>query len=139
MDQANETEKKAAQELVTVVGGVELEVNYQNNGEKEVVRVRQVPISKIPAFLLAMGDEAATIELYCDRPKGWADTLSVESANAVADKGQEINLPFLNAWWRRQAKWRKMQEGWTGAGDEKEPATRSPSGSSARQSPTTTT
>jgi hypothetical protein len=132
---------KTAQEFITIAGGVELEVAFQNNGDREVVKVRQVPISKIPEFLLAMGNEARSIELYCDKPSGWADTLTVDSANAVADAGQEINLPFLNAWWRRQAKWRKMQEAWTAGGSEaKMPKTlESPSASSAPQSPTITT
>lgn len=137
---ANEIDK-AESEIITIAGGVELMVSYQNNGENEVVKVRQIPISKIPAFLLAMGNEADTIELYCDKPKGWADTLSVQSANEIADKGQEINLPFLNAWWRRQAKWKNMQSAWmdVGAVEKIPPAIPSPSGSSARQSPTTTT
>jgi len=134
-------DKKAAAELVTVAGGADLEIHYQRNGDKELVRVRQIPISKIQAFLLAMGDEAATIELYCDKPKGWADTLSVESANAIADLGQELNLPFLNAWWRRQAKWRKMQAAWTDDDVRKVPkvVVESRSVSSAPQSPTPTT
>jgi hypothetical protein len=131
---------KTAQEFITIAGGVDLEVAFQNNGDREVVKVRQVPISKIPEFLLAMGNEARAIELYCDKPSGWADTLTVESANAVADTGQEINLPFLNAWWRRQAKWRKMQDAWTAAESEaKMPTTESRLGSSAPQSPTITT
>ena len=100
---------KPIDELVTIAGGVELEVAYQNNGNKETVKVRQIPISKIQEFFLAMGNEAQAIELYCDKPKGWADTLSVESASAIADKGQELNLPFFGAWWKRQAKWREMQ------------------------------
>jgi len=137
---ANEQDKAAEDELVTIVGGVDLEVRYQNNGDRpEVVKVRQIPISKIPDFLLSMGDEAHSIELYCDRPKGWADTLTVESANAVANKGQEINYPFLQAWWRRQATWRKMQEAWVVDAGKKLPETQSASASSARQSPTTTT
>jgi hypothetical protein len=106
--------KKAADELITIAGGVELEIAYQNNGSKETVKVRQIPISKIQDFLMAMGNEAQTIELYCDKPKGWADTLSLESANMVLDKGQEINLDFFERWWKRQAKWRKMQVGTTG-------------------------
>jgi len=136
---ANEQDK-AAQDLVTVAGGVDLEVKYQNNGHGEIVRVRQLPISKISEFLMSMGNEAMTIELYCDKPGGWADTLTIESANAVADKGQEINMPFLNAWWRRQAKWRDMQAAWMPEIDAKSAKTAaSPSVSSARQSPITTT
>jgi len=104
---------KATEELITVAGGIDLTVNFQNGNGSEVVKVRQIPISKLQEYLNGLGDDAKTIELYCDKPKGWADTLTIQSANAIADKGQEINLPFLDAWWRRQAKWRRMQSVWT--------------------------
>jgi hypothetical protein len=109
METEQTNEEKQQSELITIAGGVEVEVAYVNNGAKENVKVRQIPISKLQTFLASMGNEADTIELYCDKPKGWADTLTVESASAIADKGQEINLPFLGAWWKRQAKWRDMQ------------------------------
>ena len=88
---------KSANELITIAGGVELEVAYQNNGSSEKVKVRQIPISKTHEFLAAMSNEGALIELYCDKPQGWADTLSLESASAVADKGQDITPPFFDA------------------------------------------
>jgi hypothetical protein len=102
-------EGDAKSELITIAGGVEVEVAFGNNGSKEKVKVRQIPISRLQDFLVAMGNEGALIEIYCDKPEGWADTLTIESANLIADKGQEINLPFLSAWWQRQAKWRKIQ------------------------------
>lgn len=101
---------KEEAELITIAGGVEMEVAYQRNGQNEMVKVRQIPISKISAFVLAMGNESECIELYCDKPKGWADTLTIESASAIADKGQEINMPFFAAWFRRQMKWRESQQ-----------------------------
>jgi hypothetical protein len=134
-----EQQQKEHEELITVTGGVELEVAYQNNGEKEIVKVRQIPVSKIGNFIMALANEAEAIELYCDKPKGWADTLKIESASAIADKGQEINLPFFVAWFRRQAKWRDSQQ--TGAIAEVEKklqALSSVSAASAQQSPTTT-
>jgi hypothetical protein len=130
---------KAADELVTVAGGVEMMVHYQNNGASETVKVRQIPISKVQDFLLGMANEALAVELYCDKPKGWADTLTLESASAIADKGQELNRPFFQAWGRRQAIWRKMQEAWTGGVDEPKPRTESRLANSPPASPTTTT
>jgi len=135
---------KTADELVTIAGGVDLEVHFSKNGNtSETVKVRQIPISKLQEFLFSMGDESRLIELYCDRPKGWADTLAIESANEIADKGQELNLPFLQAWWRRQAKWRKVQNQILAQGEgvetSKSPTTPSASVSSAPQSPITTT
>ena len=135
---------KQQQELITIAGGVEMEVSYQNNGDKETVKVRQIPISKIQNFIFVMANESEAIELYCDKPKGWADTLSVESASAIADKGQELNMPFFAAWFRRQMKWRESQQpGSTTTGDteENKPAavSQSASASSPLPSPTTTT
>jgi hypothetical protein len=141
MDEQTEKQK---QELITIAGGVEMEVSFQNNGDKETVKVRQIPISKIQNFIFAMSNEADAIEVYCDKPKGWADTLSIESASAVADKGQELNLPFFAAWFRRQMKWRESQQqpGTISEGREPTPAaaqsTSLASGSSVPQSPTTT-
>jgi len=103
-----EQKPKPENELITIAGGVEIEVVRQD-GSKETVKVRQIPISQMQKFALAIGNEAELIALYCDKTKEWADSLTVESANAVADKGQEINLPFFAAWFRRQAKWRESQ------------------------------
>jgi hypothetical protein len=138
-----QTAEKQKQELITIAGGVEMEVAYQTNGDKEIVKVRQIPISQIQTFIFAMTDEAASIELYCDKPKGWADTLSTESASAIADKGQELNLPFFAAWFRRQTKWRASQRSGTISDDAQSPAvtstgSSSPSVSLPPQSPTTT-
>jgi hypothetical protein len=136
---------KQLQELITIAGGVELEVAYQNNGNKEIVKVRQIPISKLQGFILTMGNEAETIELYCDKPKGWADTLTMESASAIADKGQELNLPFFAAWFRRQMKWRESQQPGSMTSVDQNAATTtagslpsSPSASLQPQSPTST-
>jgi hypothetical protein len=132
--------KKANDELVTIAGGVELEITHLD-GSQETVKVRQIPISKINSFIMSLGDEAVTIEFYCDKEKGWADTLTTQSASEVADKGQELNLPFFVAWFRRQAKWRQGQaQGGIGEpGIKTETPTGTPSVSSVQPSPTTTT
>jgi hypothetical protein len=106
---------KATEELITVAGGIDLTVNFQNGNGSEVVKVRQIPISKLQEYLNGLGDEAKTIELYCDKPKGWADTLTLESATQIADKGQGLNSPFVEAWWKRQAIWREIQMPWVAA------------------------
>jgi hypothetical protein len=140
METPTEGDVKSNDELITIAGGVELEVTHLD-GTNETVKVRQIPISKVQQLLFALGvaNEADCLELYCDKPKGWADTLIGASVNAVADKGQEINLPFFGAWSRRQAKWREAFA--TNQADEanKPPDKASASASSALQSPTTTT
>ena len=137
--QTDVAEARANEELITIAGGVELEITYAD-GNKETVRVRQIPISRLNNFISTMGDEAEAIALYCDKPREWGDTLTLESASAILDKGQEINLPFLVAWFRRQAKWRKGSASViAGPGIESEKPIASPLGSSVPQSPTTIT
>jgi len=108
--QQTEEEKEAAKErerLITLNGGVELEVN-RRDGMKELIKVRQIPISKIQPLSIAVGfgNMADAIELYCDKDKGWADGLEYDSALAIMEKGTEMNLPFFEAWLKDQAKWR---------------------------------
>lgn len=133
---------KTKEELITIMGGVELEVSFRNNGQNETVKVRQIPISQIQKFVMALTNEAEAIELYCDKPKGWADTLTIESANAVADKGQELNIPFFAAWFQRQMKWRESQLPGMTTDTQNAEAPRTPSSSllasSAQPSPTIT-
>lgn len=127
-------------ELVTIAGGLEMEVTKQD-GTKETVKVRHVPISKIQQLATAIGwgNESHCIELYCDKPTGWADTLSFDSASAIAERGQEINRPFFDAWAARQAKWKQsFIQGAIEDAAKKISKMVSPSGSSAPQSPTTT-
>ncbi len=99
--------KTKLNDTVTVLGGEEVEVTLRD-GQTERVQVRQIPISLMGRFSFALNNEAAAIELYCDKADGWADSLAPESVNAVADKGLEINLPFFSAWWKRQARWTEV-------------------------------
>jgi len=136
----NKQQKSEAAEIVTIAGGVEIEVRHID-GSKETVKVRQIPATKISEFASKLGDESVSISIYCDKPVEWVDTLDVASLNAIADKGMEINLPFLNAWFRRRAKWTEVTQ--QGAIAELQGKVETllqalQSGNYARQSPTTT-
>jgi hypothetical protein len=127
-------------ELITIAGGVEFEVTLLD-GTKETVKVRQIPISKLKNFITtaSFGNMAEEIDLYCDKQNGWADSLMPDSAIAVAKKGQEINHPFLKAWFDHQANWKKtFEESGFGAGKTEETPKVSVLGNSVPQSPTTT-
>jgi hypothetical protein len=136
-------EQKQQQELVTIAGGVEMEVAYQNNGDKETVKVRQIPISKIQDYAAVIYNDAEAIEFYCDKPKGWADTLTMDSASAIADKGLELNGDFFDRWWARRKRVIEIQQrGMITGASANEPAPpekASASASSPLPSPTTTT
>src|SRR5215469_9214778 len=99
--------KQESSDLVTVVGGAELAVTMKD-ATSQAVTVRQIPLSKMQAFSMAVGfgNMSDAIELYCDKPKGWGDTLSLESAKDIMDKGRELNLPFFGVWLKDQRKWR---------------------------------
>lgn len=134
------TEKEHKEELVTIAGGVDIPITHIN-GTKETVKVRQIPATKISEFASKLGDESFSISIYCDKPIEWVDTLDVASMNAIADKGMELNHPFLNAWFRRRAKWTEVTQ--QGAIAELQSRVETllqalQSGSYARQSPTTT-
>jgi hypothetical protein len=78
-------------------------------GKKEVVNVRLVPISRFGefSFYLSRNNEGAMLELYCGKPPGWADTLTPESIEALANKGLDINGDFFSKWFVRTVKWRQ--------------------------------
>lgn len=120
---------KKENEQVTLLGGVELDISHLPReafdetdlkrlekfqpllGTIGRVKVRQIPLSRMAHFgnAIVTNNEAAAIELYCGREPYWADTLTPESANAIADKGLELNLNFFSAWYRRQATWKETQ------------------------------
>jgi hypothetical protein len=105
------TEQTESRITIVTVPPAEIEVTHLD-GSKETVMVGHIPISKFRkfAFLIAWGDESRVIELYCDKPEGWADTLTLDGLNALAAKGQEINLPFFEIWSQRQAQWKRVFE-----------------------------
>lgn len=108
MDQTEEQKQaKEAERIITIAGGVEITVKHLD-GSSEIVKVRQIPATKIESFMNKLADEATQVSIYCDKPITWADTLSQESISDICEKGLQINEPFLNAWCRRRAKWTEM-------------------------------
>jgi hypothetical protein len=115
--------------MTTLLGGDVIEVTYRAAdafdeitlkrlvqfqpllGTKERVKVRQVIADQMTDYgnAVIFNNEARQLEIYCGRDPGWANLLTPESHNAVADKGLEINLPFFGAWYQRQAKWKEQQ------------------------------
>jgi hypothetical protein len=88
--------------MTTINGGTEILVLFNDGKEPETVKVRQLPVKLMPEFSKTMGNEPAQIELYCDKPSGWSETLTPESSNEIADLGLELNLDFFGKWFRRQ-------------------------------------
>ena len=85
----------------TLLGGLEIEVTL-TSGNTEQVFLRQLPIRQMPRMLAALEDENRLVELFCDKPDGWSDRLTVESFEQVILKGEALNADFFSRWVQRR-------------------------------------
>lgn len=86
----------------TLFGGIDLEVELLD-GTKQTVRVKQLPISQIKPLAVAYeNDECAEIALFTGKPKEFADTLTIKSAEKIIAEGERINADPLERWFQRQ-------------------------------------
>jgi len=88
-------------DLTQLIGGLDLEVGLLN-GTTEKVRVRALPIRLLPSYFAVMDDEPAMVELFCERPAGWSDTLAPESFEKILVEGEALNADFFGRWLRRR-------------------------------------
>jgi len=85
----------------TLLGGAIASVTMRD-GKTEEVTIRQLPVKLFPVLLAAQDDEGKLAELYCDKPPGWADALSIDSFEAVITEGERINSDFFSRWVQRR-------------------------------------
>lgn len=85
----------------TVMGGLNVIVTHSDKGT-DTVFVRQLAIEDYPKLLQAQDDECKMIELYCDRPIGWAKTLSPDSHEKLVEEGERLNSDFFLRWVQRR-------------------------------------
>ncbi len=90
-------------DLPVALGGEEIDVTHQD-GRTETVKVRHLPIDAYHRFQQALGsgNELEMVALYVDHDPAWLKSLTPASYSALADKGEELNLPFIGAWLKRQ-------------------------------------
>jgi hypothetical protein len=88
-------------DLETIRGGVDLEVQLVGGGTEQVF-VRQIPIRLMPQLLATLEDEPRMVELFCDRPEGWSDTLTPEAFERLVAEGERLNADFFSRWLRRR-------------------------------------
>jgi len=102
---------KAAEARLALFGGFDVDVEYiAGPGEeprKEAVTVLLLPLDRMERMLTASGNDAALVELYCDKPAGWTHTLTPASQIALWAKGEEINRGNFGAWYQT---WMKKME-----------------------------
>jgi hypothetical protein len=82
-------------------GGNEIAVVFAD-GHRENVLVRMIPIRQFPTYLDLQMDEPAMVEFLCERPAGWADTLSYEGVERIVALGDVLNADFFGRWLRRR-------------------------------------
>jgi len=97
----NTASKSEPSSLVTLLGTEEISVT-KRDGTVETVSVRLLPISAYPAMLAQLDDEIAMVEFYCSKPKGWAETLTLESFEQVILAGEKLNMDFFSRWAQRR-------------------------------------
>jgi hypothetical protein len=94
--------------LTTIIGGADVSVTYRQtepgSQSTETVHVRQLSVRDMQTYLGVYDDEAKSVELFCSKPDGWADSLTPDSHERVMEKGQELNLPFFESWYQRRLK-----------------------------------
>jgi hypothetical protein len=75
---------------------LEIEVRLESSATEQV-RLRQVKVKEFrSAQSVALGDEHRLIEICCDKPQGWAETLSPESFGTLAIEARRINTAFFS-------------------------------------------
>ena len=87
--------------LETLLGGLDL-VAAKTDGSTEPIKVRQLPVKLYPAYLAALTNEPRMVELFCDRPAGWADTLTPPAFEAIVLEGERLNADFFGRWQLRR-------------------------------------
>jgi len=110
MSNEDNPKQPAADELVAVLGSIEVEVEYrpvgkEEKGKKELVKVRELGADEMLRYNATIDFEASTAELFCSKPNGWADSLTRESLLQVIALGEKDlgNLKYWSGWRTRQA------------------------------------
>jgi hypothetical protein len=107
----NTTESNSnAAALAGGVEGVEVEVTLKS-AAKETVLVRELPFSAYPKLGDAIMDEERQVEIYCDKPAGWAAQLKPKSHNAVMTAGDELNKDAFFGWLSRKVNLALVEKG----------------------------
>lgn len=91
--------------FAALLGGIDLTVSFADHTVVgAVVKVRQLPVKLFPAYLATMNNETAQVELLCDKPAGWAESLTRESHEAIIEAGDKLNADFFGRWLERKKK-----------------------------------
>jgi hypothetical protein len=79
------------------LGAESVPVQYLD-GRTALAEVRILKLFAMPAFFRALTDEARLAELVCDKPEGWAETLTPVSLMDVVEKAVSLNFSTAKRW-----------------------------------------
>lgn len=90
--------------MTTVLGGKEMEVTFLD-GNKKIVRVRQLPLKLMGQYAVALDNDERLVELYAGEEPGFAEHLETGSQLEVLEMGDSLNFPNFQRWFahRRMA------------------------------------
>lgn len=74
------------------------------DGTQAPVFVRLVAVAELAKFLSLIETETALAEFVCDKPEGWAATLTPESLLDVAEAATDLNFSTACRWAERRVK-----------------------------------
>ncbi|HTI71462.1 MAG TPA: hypothetical protein VMF06_15930 [Candidatus Limnocylindria bacterium] len=81
-------------------GGAGGEVEHED-GTREKVKVRPFKVKEYKAARRHVDDEMRLVDMACDRPAGWSETLTPETYEVVAQVMGRMNVRFFG-WVRRE-------------------------------------
>ena len=87
---------------VIAKGGTELEVHLET-GHREKVKVRLLPLVKMPDFFKGLDDDIFMIQLVTGKTKTFAESLTFESGMEIVEKAHDVNFPNALRWSKRRA------------------------------------
>ncbi len=83
-------------------GGQEIEVQLET-GHRESVKVRLLPLGKMPDFFKGLDNDIFMIQLVTGKSKTFAESLTFDSGMEVVEKAHEVNFPNALRWSERRA------------------------------------
>ena len=87
--------------LQVLNGGVEIVVEHLT-GEKETIKVRQIPLRLMPRYGMAQGDEGKLAELFVNKDEAWVDGITQESQEQIVEIGDRLNIDPFFRWSQRR-------------------------------------
>jgi len=86
-----------------LAGGVEITV-IKRDKSTEQVKVKQLPVSQMSKYVLALQDEEKIVALVTGKDAKWVESLSNESFERIVEEGDRLNEYFFGRWLTRRRK-----------------------------------